>query len=254
MIAERKKVKEGDIWNLGSHRIGCGSALDSEFIKLVMGGGQNTAGAHGSSLRSGLRRKQSAFQRNDRGEFIEYDRDKRGSMPNGRRILEIYERMDRSHRAIFGKLQFFLCFQFGRHAVLVENGNEGSRSLLQSDDYLDKKQSCSGPERLFAPARISRLWMARKASHGKIEKEKRFFLSETKKVKTPSDHEAGGAFEKINTGQHENWRMGIRPVRRIGKHAHRLGAYGAEMRHGRARSGVCGYDHSAVGNVDWKTS
>lgn len=38
-MKERKEVKLGEVWQLGDHRLACGSSADPEIVKKVVGGG-----------------------------------------------------------------------------------------------------------------------------------------------------------------------------------------------------------------------
>ena len=38
-IKQRKLIEPGDVWQLGDHRVACGSASDSLLVKKLMGGG-----------------------------------------------------------------------------------------------------------------------------------------------------------------------------------------------------------------------
>ncbi len=39
IVVPRKEVVLGDLWQLGDHRLLCGSALETEDVKKAVGGG-----------------------------------------------------------------------------------------------------------------------------------------------------------------------------------------------------------------------
>lgn len=56
----KKSVETGDVWQLGDHRLACGSASDAELIEKVKGGGFNKTDFDRSPLRSELCRGKDA--------------------------------------------------------------------------------------------------------------------------------------------------------------------------------------------------
>ena len=57
-LPEAPKVKKGEIWVCGNHRLMCGDSADPDDIQKLFWGGRGQDGLHGSSVWSGNRRQE----------------------------------------------------------------------------------------------------------------------------------------------------------------------------------------------------